>query len=315
MLRASQAVRLGFRAASRNPELSFAKALVDQGGNLLAILPLALGAVLLAAVARGELLRAATAALRAILALRWPVLGGIATALVIAFAGSMLFWAGAVPLLAADAELDRRPPPGNFLVLLSRGAARTIVAGALGWGLAVLFTLACEAAAVFGIPAALLRPSPILFAAFALLVSVAVTGTFLLDALARLTIVRAAAFGDAGTTAFGKAISLLGARLGAAMLITLVFVGLELIVGSAAAGVTGILSGATFFNLPAELLALAPRAAIGLAAAAVFGWLEVARMGAFAALAADAEGLIAPEAPPEPAPVAELVVEALPVEE
>jgi len=302
MLRASQAVRLGLRAASRNPELSFAKALLDQGGNLLAILPLALGAVLLAAIARGEVLRAATAALRAILALRWPVLGGIATALVIAFAGSMLFWAGAVPLLAADAELDRRPPPGNFLVLLSRGAARTIVAGALGWGLAVLFTLACEAAAVFGIPAALLRPSPILFAAFALLVSVAVTGTFLLDALARLTIVRAAAFGDAGTTAFGKAISLLGARLGAAMLITLVFVGLELI-------------GATFFNLPAELLALAPRAAIGLAAAAVFGWLEVARMGAFAALAADAEGLIAPEAPPEPAPVAELVVEALPVEE
>ena len=126
---------------------------------------------------------------------------------------------------------------------------------------------------------------------------------------------RAAAFGDAGTAAFGKATSLLGTRLGAAMLITVVFVGLELIVASAAAGVTGVLSGATFFNLPAELLALAPRAAIGLAAAAVFGWLEVARMGAFAALAADAEGLIAPEAPPEPAPVAELVVEALTVEE
>src|SRR5256885_78023 len=175
MLRGSQAVRLGFRAASRNPELSFAKALVDQGGNLLAILPLALGAVLLAAVARGELLRAAMAALRAILALRWPVLGGIATALVIAFAGSMLLLAG--------------------------------------------------------------------------------------------------------TAAFGKATSLLGARLGAAMLITVVFVGVELIVASAAAGVTGVLSGATFFNLPAELLALAPRAAIGLAAAAVFGWLEVARMG------------------------------------
>ena len=72
---------------------------------------------------------------------------------------------------------------------------------------------------------------------------------------------------------------------------------------------------APFFNLPAEFLALAPRAAIGLAAAAVVGWLEVARMGAFAALAAGAEGLIAPEAPPEPAPVAELVVEALTVEE
>ncbi len=108
---------------------------------------------------------------------------------------------------------------------------------------------------------------------------------------------------------------MLGARLGAAVLITVVFVALELIVASVAAGVMGVLSGAAFFNLPAEFLALAPRAAIGLAAAAVFGWLEVARMGAFAALAAGAEGLIAPEAPPEPAPVAELVVEALTVEE
>jgi hypothetical protein len=315
MLRASQAIRHGLRAASRNPELAFAKALVDQGGNLLAILPLALGAVLLAAVARGEVLRAATAALRAILALRWPVLGGIATALVIAFAGSMLFWAGAVPLLAADAELDRRPPPGNFVVLLSRGAARTIVAGAIGWGLAIVFTLACEAAAVSGIPAALLRPSALLFAAFAFLLAVAVIGTFLLDALARITVVRAAAFGDPGTAAFGKAASLLGARLGAAMVITIVFVTLELVVASSAAAVTGVLSGTTFFDPAAELLALAPRAAIALAAAAVFGWLEVGRMGAFAALAADAEGLIAAEAPPQAPPVAELVVEALPVEE
>ena len=78
---------------------------------------------------------------------------------------------------------------------------------------------------------------------------------------------------------------------------------------------TGAISGATFLRPAAELLALAPRAAIGLAAAAVFGWLEVARMGAFAALAADAEGLIEPEAPPEPPPAAELVVEALPVAE
>jgi hypothetical protein len=38
-------------------------------------------------------------------------------------------------------------------------------------------------------------------------------------------------------------------------------------------------------------------------------------MGAFAALAADTEGLIAPEAPPEPPPFAELVVEALPADE
>jgi hypothetical protein len=109
--------------------------------------------------------------------------------------------------------------------------------------------------------------------------------------------------------------SLLGGRLGAAMVVTLVFMALELVVASAAAAVTGMLSGATFLDPAAELVALAPRAAVALAAAAVFGWLEVGRMGAFAALAADAEGLIAPEPPPEPPPVAELVVEALPVDD
>jgi hypothetical protein len=38
-------------------------------------------------------------------------------------------------------------------------------------------------------------------------------------------------------------------------------------------------------------------------------------MGALAALVADAEGLIEPQAPPEPPPVAELVVEALPADD
>jgi hypothetical protein len=71
----------------------------------------------------------------------------------------------------------------------------------------------------------------------------------------------------------------------------------------------------TFLDPQAELVALAPRAAVALAAAAVFAWLEVGRMGAFAALAADAEGLIAPEPPPEPPPVAELVIDALPAED
>src|SRR5437870_225402 len=214
MLRANQAVRLGLRAASRNAELSFAKALINQGGNLIALLPIALAAALIAALARGDALRSALLAGRALAALRWPVLGGIAAALSIALAASLLFWAGAVPLLAADAELNRRPPPGNFALLVSRGAARTLVAGILGWGISILFTLACDAAVIFAIPAVLLRPSPALFAA-----------------------------------------------------------------------------------------------------AALAGWLEVGRMGAFAALAADAEGLIAPEAPPEPPPRAELVVEALPADE
>jgi hypothetical protein len=95
--------------------------------------------------------------------------------------------------------------------------------------------------------------------------------------------------------------------------VTIAFTFLELIVASAAAGPTGPLSGASLFSPATELLALAPRVAIGLAAAAVFAWLEVGRMGALAALAADAEGLIGPPVPPEPAPMAELVVEALPV--
>ena len=314
MLRANQAVRLGLRAASRNAQLSFAKALINQGGNLIALLPIALAAALIAALARGDALRSALLAARALAALRWPVLGGIAAALSIALAASLLFWAGAVPLLAADAELNRRPPPGNFALLVSRGAARTLVAGILGWGISILFTLACDAAVIFAIPAVLLRPSPALFAAAALAGAVAVTGTFLLDALARLIMVRAAAFGDSATPAFARAVSLLGARLGASAVITVVFVALELIVGAVAASLTGLLSAGSF-NPRDQVLALAPHAAIALAAAAVFGWLEVGRMGAFAALAADAEGLIAPEAPPEPPPRAELVVEALPADE
>jgi len=314
MLRANQAVRLGLRAASRNAELSFAKGLINQGGNLLALLPIAFAAILIAALARGDALRSALLAARALAGLRWPVLGGIAAALSIALAASLLFWAGAVPLLAADAELNRRPPPGNFALLVSRGAARTVVAGILGWGISILFTLACDAAVIFAIPALLLRPSPGLLAAPALAGAVAVTGTFLLDALARLIMVRAAAFGDSATPAFARAVSLLGARLGASALITVVFVALELIVGAVAASLTGLLSAGSF-NPRDQVLALAPHAAIALAAAAVFGWLEVGRMGAFAALAADAEGLIAPEAPPEPPPRAELVVEALPADE
>ncbi|OLC75807.1 MAG: hypothetical protein AUH83_07350 [Deltaproteobacteria bacterium 13_1_40CM_4_68_19] len=314
MLRANQAVRLGLRAASRNAELSFAKGLINQGGNLLALLPIAFAAILIAALARGDALRSALLAARALAGLRWPVLGGIAAALSIALAASLLFWAGAVPLLAADAELNRRPPPGNFALLVSRGAARTVVAGILGWGISVLFTLACDAAVIFAIPALLLRPSPGLLAAAALAGAVAVTGTFLLDALARLIMVRAAAFGDSATPAFARAVSLLGARLGASALITVVFVALELIVGAVAASLTGLLSAGSF-NPRDQVLALAPHAAIALAAAAVFGWLEVGRMGAFAALAADAEGLIAPAAPPEPPPRAELVVEALPADE
>jgi hypothetical protein len=314
MIRANQAVRLGLRAASRNSELSFVKGLINQGGNLIALLPVALAAVLVAVLARGDVLGSALLAARALAGLRWPVLGGIAAALGISFAASMFFWAGAIPLLAADAELNRRPPPGNFALLLSRGAARTLVAGVVGWGMSILFTLACYGSVIIAAPALLVRPSRGLIAAAAFTGAVAAAGTFLLDVLARLIMVRAAAFGDSATVAFARAASLLGVRLGASAVITVVFTGLELIVGAVAASLSGLLSAGAF-DPRHQVLALAPHAAIALAGAAIFAWLEVGRMGAFAALAADAEGLIEPESAPEPPPSAELVVEALPADE
>src|SRR3954470_6792038 len=165
MLRANHALRLGLRASSRHPELAFFNALIDQIANLLALLPVALGALLIFGVAGGgsplrALLQAATVAGL----LRWPVLGGLLAALAILFLAGMLFWAGAIPLLAADAEIDRRPPGGNFALLLSRGAARTLLAGALGSGISLLFSAACSLALLFAVPAALFRPSGVLFA-------------------------------------------------------------------------------------------------------------------------------------------------------
>jgi hypothetical protein len=313
VLRANHAVRIGLRAASRNPELSFGQGLIDQFGHLLALVPLVLGGILVAAAMRGDALRAAALGLRAASRLGWPVLAASVSALLIGFTSTMFFWAGAIPLLAADAELDRRPPPGNFAVLLSRGGARTLVAGALGFALSLLFTASCAAALVMAAPAILLRPSAALLVVTALVGATALLGALLVDILARLTLVRAAAFADGPAHAFGRAASLLGQRLGTLLIVTVAFVFLDLIVAGAAATLTGTLSGASLFDPAVEVLALAPRAAVALGAGVVFGWLEVARMAALAAIAADAEGLIEPPAEPAPPPMAELVVEALPV--
>src|SRR5438128_11318535 len=64
VLRANQAVRLGLRAASRNPELSFGKTLLDAVGSLLSMLPWLSALILIAAVAgrREALLRLPAAA-------------------------------------------------------------------------------------------------------------------------------------------------------------------------------------------------------------------------------------------------------------
>src|SRR5438477_5183775 len=291
MLRANQAVRIGLRAASRNPELAFGKALIDQAGNLLALLPLVLAGLLLAlAVNRAGL----AGALRALRVLQWPVLGGILTALIVTFVAGMLFWAGALPLLAADAEMDRRPPPGNFALLASRGFARVLGAGAIEYGLAIAFTLASTAALFGAIPLAIVTKRPSVLAGAALVATAAIAGSVVIDLLGRLLLVRTAAFGDGIAAGFGKAASLLGARLGACLVVTLAFLFLELIAATAMGMVTGVLSTTTGFDLDVEFLALAPRIAAGLAFAAVFAWLEVGRMGALAALAADAEGLSEP---------------------
>ncbi len=317
MLRANQAVRIGLRAASRNPELAFGRALLDQLGNLLTFLPLLLAGVFALALAGNESLLTSLAAVRA---LRWPTLGAVVAAAAIAFTAGILFWAGALPLVAADAELDRRPPSGSFTLLASRGFARVFLAGLVAGALAIGFSLACTAALVAGIPAALLHPTPALLAGAALVSTIAIAGSILLDVLGRLLLVRAAAFGEGVSAAFGKAASLLGARLGACFAVSVAFLVLDLIAASVAGMLSGVLSMSSFLDADAQLLALSPRIAVGLAAAVVFAWLEVGRMAALAALAMDAEGLMAPPAPSsatplQGVPIAEPVIEALPVDE
>ena len=304
MLRANHAVRLGLRAASRNPELSFARALIDQGGSLLAALPAILIALLV--LSRDTILESILAAR----VLPWPMLGGILAAALIAFAAGMAFWAGALPLLAADAEMDRRPPAGNFALLTARGFARMVAAGAIWYGLALLFGLTFGIAIVGGVPLAVLHRSPLVFAWVALVSTCAILGGVLVDLLGRLVLVRAGVFADPVSVAFGKASSLLGARLGGLLVVTLAFTFLEIIAATAMGMATGFISSASMFDIDLELIAIGPRIAAGLAFAAVFAWLEVGRMGALAAIAADAEGLMSPDEPP----MAEPVIEALPIE-
>src|SRR6267143_1715681 len=318
MLRAHQAVRLGLRAASRNPELSFGKALLDGAGSLLSVLPWLSALILVAAVAgRLEPLLGLAAAAVALGKMRWALAGGALAAAAISWTLSIGFWAGAVPVLAADAELQRRPPPGHFWPLALQGFPRVAAAGALAAALVFAFDLSLAAGIFWGAVAILARPTAGAFALLALAGCVGIAGAVLLDALARLMLVRAAAFGDGGLAAFARASGVLGRRMGACVAIQLAFVVLEAV----AAAVAGLLTGILWSGLdPAVLLlALAPRLAAGLAFGAVFAWLEVARQGALAALAADAEGLIDVPAEPPPVPPAPTVlqrpepIEALPV--
>ena len=235
MLRANHAVRLGLRASTRNPELSFGKALLDAFGTGLSLLPWAMVLVAFAAAA-GHLgaLEAIAAAALAILRMRWALAGMALTVAALSWTLAMGFWAGALPVLAADAELQRRPPPGHFWPLALSGFARVASAGAVAYGLLLLFASSLVAACLSAALAILARPTPARFAALALLASCGIVGGMVVDLLARLTLVRAAAFGDGATTAFAHAADLVARRLGAGIVVQLAFAFLQLIVASAA---------------------------------------------------------------------------------
>jgi hypothetical protein len=299
MLPARVAVRLGLRAATRNPELSFGKALLDAVGTVLSILPWLLGvALLLAAVGRLDAFEAVTATALALVRMRWALAGASLTVVVISWALGMAFWAGALPVLAADAELQRRPPPGHFWPLALRGFARVAATGAIAYGLLLLFAASLFVSAIAGGFAILMHASVGRFAMLALLVTIAIAFGVFLDILAALMLVRAAAFADTASKAFANAASMLGQRLGGCLAVELAFALLQLIVASAAALFSGIV--ASGLDPAVQILSVPLRLAVGLAFATVFAWITVARHGAFAALAADAEGLI--ELPPEPPP-------------
>ena len=179
-----------------------------------------------------------------------------------------------------------------------RGFARAVAAGALAASLLLTFEVSLAAGVLWGALATLARPTAAAFALLALAGCVGITGAILLDALSRLMLVRAAAFGNGALAAFARASDVLGRRIGACVAVQLAFLLLEAVVATVAGLFTGILW--TGLDPAFLLVALPPRLAAGLAFGAVFAWLEVARQGALAALAADAEGLI--DVPPEPPP-------------
>jgi hypothetical protein len=194
---------------------------------------------------------------------------------------------------------------------------RVLVTSMLSQLLSTLLVAGCAFALLVAVPRALLHPSIGSFVQVALAATVIIVFGVLVDLLARLWLIRAAAFGESLTVSFGKAVSLLFARLGQGLIVTAAFFVLQLIVSAVAGGLGGVFSGSAIFDADVALVALAPRIALGLAFATVFCWLEVGKMAALAAIACDVEGLFGPgenvvEAQPLPA---EPVVEAIPLDE
>jgi hypothetical protein len=313
VIASNHAVRLGLRAASRNPELAFFRALLDQAASLVSLLPPLLAALLVVRALDGDLLSFAWT----VLVVRWPTLGGIAAALCLSFVAGIGFWAGALPLLAADIELDRRPPPGNFALLAGRGFGRLLSSGFLAQVLSMLVTAGLALAILAGLAGFAAHPSTARIAAIALAVALAFAMAVFVDLLTRLWMLRAAAFGEGPSAAFGSAARLLSARLGQGVIVTAAFFLLELIAAAVSGTLAGMFSGPALLGPETAALAIVPRIALGLAFAAVFSWLEVGKMAALAAIACDAEGLLGPDTQPaeptDPVP-SERAIEALPAE-
>ena len=319
MIRTQNAIRLGFRAATRNPELAFAKALLDLGGTALSVLPVVFAAVCAYIVAtRVDLAPGLFQAIAALRAMTWSTAGALAGAAILSWAFAAAFWSGALPLLAADAELSRRPPPGNFFLLAGRGFSRVVTASALAVGILLLVRIAFVVVVAVSVFACIVHPTVGRFAALSLLLTAALAVYFLLDLLAELWLVRAAAMGDGATAAFGRAASLLSRRLGACLLVSIEFAFFALLVALVSGGVIAIALAQADIGLDSDgsLFSVPARLAISIAFGVVLAWLEVARKGSLAALAADDEGLLENELPePLPPPPSPRIVEALPVAE
>jgi hypothetical protein len=318
MLRGAQAIRLGMRAATRNPELALAKALLDAGSAALSFVPLALAALLAYAAVRGlrDPFLVAFEAAVTFRATSWSTVGAIACALAVSWTLSAAFWSGALPLLAADAELGRRPDEASFWRLASAGFPRVAATFAVATVLSILFAAACACGVVAAAAAAIAGRGAIGIAGVALLATCVIAGGVLVDLILRLMLVGSAALGDGVSAAFARAVRVVGRRLGACVGIAFAFALAEVVVAGVSGSLTAAVSAAGI-SLRAQVLAMPARIAIWVAFAAVFAWLETGKHGALAAIAADDAGLIAPPEPPpvvEALPLAEPVVDALPAE-
>src|SRR5437763_621322 len=122
-----------------------------------------------------------------------------------------------------------------------RPVLRAARAGAVAYGLQVAFAVSLGIVALAGSATVAARPRPLAFALFALAACLGIASGILLDALIRLMLVRAAAFGDGATASFAQAAGFLGRRLGACAAVQLAFLFLQLVAASLAGLLTGIL--------------------------------------------------------------------------